>query len=81
MAFSSEKKARTLMGNLVAEIHSFNAASVTSGNISVGISNILHVSLQNNVTDGDGLAVPSGQTVALSGLTSNDTGTILVIGY
>ena len=81
MAFSSEKKARTLMGNLVAEVHSFNAASVTSGNISAGVSTILHVSLQNNVTAGAGLAVSTGQAVALSGLTSNDTGTILVIGY
>lgn len=81
MAFSSEKKGRSIAGNLIAEVFSWNAASVTSGTISTGISNILHVSLNNAVTEGDGLAVPSGQSVAISGVTSNDTGTLLVMGY
>lgn len=82
MAFSSEKKARSLAGNLVMEVHSWNAASVTSGTINTGISTILHVGVNNLVTaDKPGKAVPSGANVALSGVTSNDTGTIVVIGY
>lgn len=62
------------------EVHTWNAASVTSGNISVGVGQVLHCSVNNLVTEAQGIAVPSGQTIALSGVTSNDTGTILVIG-
>ena len=69
------------MGNLLVEVHSWNAASVTSGSISTGISHILHVDINNDVTEGDGKAVATGQTVALSGVTSNDTGTLMVVGY
>lgn len=81
MAFSSEKKARSIAGNLLMEVHSWNAASVTSGTINTGISNILHVGVNNLVSEGQGLAVPSGANVALSSVVSNDTGTIVVIGY
>lgn len=81
MAFSSEKKARSLAGNLLMEVHSWNAASVTSGSISTGISNILGVYLQNEVSEGQGIVTRSGQAVSISGVTSNDTGTVLVVGY
>lgn len=81
MAFSSEKKSRSIAGNLVMEVHSWNAASVTSGTVNTGIQNILHVSVNNLVTEGQGLAVPSGANVALSSVVSNDTGTLLVVGY
>lgn len=81
MAFSSSKKGRSIAGNLVMEVHSWDAASVTTGTISVGISNILHVGLNNAVTEGDGIATFSGQTVTIAGVTSNDTGTVVVIGY
>lgn len=81
MAFTSSKTGRSVAGSLVVETHSWSAASVTSGTISTGLGTILHVSLNNDVTEGDGLAVPSGQSVAISSVTSNDTGTIMVIGY
>lgn len=80
MAFSSSKLASTLMGNLRAEIHSCDFASVTEGTVSVGISNIMHMSFTNNVTEDGGLVSKSGQLVTISGVTSNDTGTLLVIG-
>lgn len=69
------------MGNLVVEVHSFNAASVTSGDISTGLGTIHSAILQNETTEGQGIVARSGQTVSLSGLTSNDTGTVVVIGY
>ena len=81
MAFSSEKKSRSLAGNLIMEVHTWDADSVTSGTISTGIGKILHVSLNNDVTEGDGKAVATGQSVAISGVTSDDTGTVLVVGY
>lgn len=81
MAFSSEKKARSVAGTLLVEIHSWNAASVTSGTINTGIQNILHAQVNNLVSEGQGLAVPSGANVALSSVVSNDTGTLVVWGY
>lgn len=81
MAFSSERKSRSVAGTLLMEVHSWSAASVTSGTINTSIPNILHVSVNNLVTEGEGKVVPSGADVALSGVTSNDTGTILVVGY
>ena len=81
MAFSSEKKARSLAGNLIIEVHSWNAASVTSGSISTGVPNILHISLKNDVTEANGQAIATGQKVDISSVTANDTGSILVVGY
>lgn len=84
MAFTSAKKKRGVMGGMVVEVFSFNAASVTSGTISTGLSKVQHVSLNNEVTEGDGLAVinsSDASKVDLSGLTSDDTGTVLVVGY
>lgn len=80
MAFSSSKTAQSLAGNLKMEIHSCNFASVTTGTVSIGISNILHMSFNNEVTEGQGLVTKSGQLVTIAGVTSNDTGTLMVIG-
>lgn len=81
MAFSSEKKARSIAGSLVIEVHSWNAASVTTGDISTGIAHVLSAVIQNEVTEGQGIVARDGQKVTLSGLTSNDTGTLIVVGY
>ena len=81
MAFSSSKKARSLAGNVVMEVYSFDAASVTSGTISTGLGTILAVVLNNETTEGQGYPTKSGQTVTLTGLTSSDTGTVIVVGY
>lgn len=81
MAFSSSKLASSLAGNVKLEIHSFNAASVTSGTISVGMSSIMAVFVNNATTAGGGhKAVWSGQTVTISDLTSNDLGQLIVLG-
>lgn len=80
MAFSATLQSRTLMGNLVAEVYSWNAASVTTGTFSTGINNIIHISPNNNVTEDVGLWTRSSQNVTVSGVTSNDTGTVMVIG-
>lgn len=82
MAFSSAKKARTLAGTLVIEVHSFDCASVTSGTIKTGMSQVLAAIPHNHTTEGDGKAVPGPDgDVDLSGYTSNDVGTVMVIGY
>jgi len=80
MAFSSSKLASSLMGNLRVEVHSCNFASVTTGDISVGMSNIMHMSFNNETTEAAGLVTKSGQTVTIASVTSNDVGTLLVIG-
>lgn len=85
MAFSSERKARAVQGGLITEVYSFNAAGVTSGTVYTGLGTILHVSVNNEVTEGQGLAVPTSSggmgSIALSSVVSNDTGTLLVVGY
>ncbi len=80
MAFSSSKLASSLMGNLRVEIHYCDFASVTTGDISVGMSNIMHMSFNNEVSEAQGLVTKSGQTVTVASVTANDTGTLLVIG-
>lgn len=82
MAFSSAPISQNIVGNKREMVFSWNAASVTTGTIKTGLSIIEHVSVNNLVTaDNPGKAVPSGGDVVLSGVTSNDTGTILVKGY
>ena len=80
MAFSSSNTSKSIAGNLRMETHSFDSAGVTTGVISTGLGTILHVSLNNEVSEADGKAVIDGQKVTLSGLTSGDTGTIVVFG-
>lgn len=81
MAFSSTKKASSLMGNLKVEIHSFDAASVTTGTISVGMSNIMAAFVNNGTTAGQPQKVTwVGQLVTIASLTSDDVGQLIVIG-
>lgn len=80
MAFSSERISRTIAGNVIIEVWSFNAASVTSGSINTGLGTVQHVSVNNYASEGQGLATVSGSTVSLSSVVSNDTGTIVVVG-
>lgn len=81
MAFSSSKVVENVAGRLKQQIWSFDSAGVTTGVIKSGLSVVQHVNLNNAVTEGDGKAVFSGGDVTLSGLTSNDTGTVEVWGY
>lgn len=80
MAFSSSKVAQSLAGNLRMEIHSCNFDSVTTGDISIGIKNILFMVFNNEVSEAQGLVTKNGQKVTVSGVTANDTGSLLVIG-
>lgn len=81
MAFSSSKLASSIAGNVKMEIHSFDAASVTSGTISAGMSNIFAVFVNNGTTAGQGhKATWSGQLVTISDLTSNDVGQLIILG-
>lgn len=80
MAFSATLKRKTLMGNLRAEVWEFNSAGVTTGSFNPGMGVVDHVSINNEVSESQGLAVEASGVVTLSGLVSNDTGTVLVIG-
>lgn len=80
MAFSSALKSRSIAGNVIMECYTVSFASVTSGDVSTGISDIHSAQFQNEVSEGQGILVRSGQKVSLSGVTSNDTGTLLVVG-
>ena len=83
MAFSSSSKSYTITGTRKIEIISFNAASVTTGVASSKISHIDSV-LINNETSGvvaAQKAAVSGQNITITGLNSNDVGTLVVFGY
>jgi hypothetical protein len=80
MAFSSERVERQYLGNVAIEIHTWNAASVTTGSIGTGLSSVLHISPNNLVTEDVGKWTASGGTVTVTGVTSNDTGTVVVFG-
>lgn len=81
MAFSATQKKSDIIGTSRMEIWEFNAASVTSGTFSAGMGVVLHAQVNNAVSESQGLCVVTGNSIALSSLTSNDTGTVLVIGY
>jgi len=83
MAFSSAKKSRSDAGNVMIEVYSFNAAAVTSGTISAGIGKIQSVSLNNETSGavaGQKAVYDANGLITISGLTSNDIGSIIVIG-
>jgi hypothetical protein len=81
MAFSASRLSRSIAGNVIKEVWSWNAASVTTGSFSAGMGTIQHISPNNNVTEDVGKWTSSGSTVTVSGVTSNDTGTVEVTGY
>lgn len=80
MAFSATRKRITVMGNLKAEVWEFNSAGVTTGSFSAGLGVVDHCEVNNEVTANTGKVARSGSLITLTGLTSGDTGTILVVG-
>ncbi len=80
MAASSALVDTDVMGKNFVKIFSWDSASVTTGTISTGFTNIKHISPNNLVTEDVGKWVASGGTITWSGVTSGDTGTVLVIG-
>ena len=83
MAFISSMIRRSVFGNMRIEIWSYETTSgTTSGNITTGVDSIEHVSLeQATVTASTTIDHTStGGTVALGGLPTTDTGTVMVVG-
>ena len=81
MAFSASKVSRSLAGNVVIEIWSWNADSVTTGSFSCGLGTVFHISPNNLVTEDVGLWTVSGSSITVVGVTSSDTGTVMVVGH
>lgn len=81
MAFSATRISRSIAGNVIKEIWAWDAASVTTGSFSAGMGVIHHISSNNEVTEDVGKWTKSGSAVTVSGVTSNDTGTVEITGY
>jgi hypothetical protein len=80
MAFSATKIKTDIQGTTKVEYWTWSAASVTGGTITTGFSKILAINPNNNVTEDQGLWVPNGGVITLTGVTSNDTGILEVKG-
>lgn len=80
MAASSKLVRRVQLDGAVMEIHSWNSASVTTGTVSTGLSVVDHISSNNLTTEDVGKWTAVGGLVTWAGVTSNDVGTVKVIG-
>jgi hypothetical protein len=80
MAFQATLKRQTLMGNLRAQVWEVDFDGVTTGTIASGLSEVDHISFNNEVSEDLGIASKSGSNVTVSGVTSGDTGTVLIVG-
>ena len=80
MAFSATKTSRSNAGGLIVLTYDVDFDSVTSGTVKTGLFEVHSAIFQNEVTEGQGVLTRSGGDVALSGVTSSDTGTLTVIG-
>lgn len=80
MAFSAIRVSRSVAGSVIKEIWSWSAASVTTGSFSCGLGSVQHISSNNEVTEDVGKWTKDGSVVTVSGVTSNDTGTVEVTG-
>ena len=82
MAFSYTITARTVMGNKRVVMGTFNSASTTTGSILTGLNAIEFSDIHNKVTEDKGIIddTTTAGTIALSALTSNDTGTFIAYG-
>lgn len=90
MAFSSEKLREESVGALKLQIYNVNFASVTEGQIKTGLNNVVAAMFQNEVTEGQGIVQRNKNSagsatefggVRVSGVTSSDTGCLMVWGY
>jgi hypothetical protein len=90
MAFSSSLKKSDVSGTTPYKIYTCDFASVTTGHIKTGFSTVIAAFFNNGVTEGQGLvkinrnsaddAAEAGG-VNVSGVTSDDTGQLIVFGY
>lgn len=89
MAFSYTKQKSGVMGDLQYVVYSVDFASVTSGHIPTGLSNVVFATFNNDVSEDGKLEMNRNSAdnaaeyggVLLNSFTSNDTGTVFVIGY
>jgi hypothetical protein len=89
MAFSSTVKKHDVIGTMQVKIIACDFASVTTGLVKTGFSNVFAAVFSNGVTEAQGLvklnrnaaddAAEVG-SVNISGVTSNDTGDLIVFG-
>ena len=72
-----------VFGDLRYAIGTFNSASATSGSINTGLKTILFSTIRNKVTAGAGLVddTTTAGIMAISAVTSNDTGEFIAFGY
>lgn len=83
MAFSFVITKSGVIGDQAYVEGTFDADSVTSGDIVTGLRGIIFSQIRNDVTAGAGLVddTTTAGTMALTGLTSNDTGKFRAEGY
>lgn len=86
MAFSSTitnpSGRPSVIGDVAIVFGTFDAASATSGSIVTGLSQIYYCEIRNKTTAGAGLVddTTTDGTMAISGLTTSDTGEWMAIG-
>lgn len=81
MAWETALVHRFKTANRVKEIHSFTATGVTSGTIVTGLNNIESAILSDytGIRASAAIVITNG-SVAISGVTASDAGTLEVIG-
>lgn len=89
MAFSSTVEKTDVVGTMQVKIYDCNFASVTTGAVETGFRQIFFAAFNNGVSEAQGLvkinrnAADNGAeigTVNISGVTSSDTGKLIVFG-
>jgi hypothetical protein len=89
MAFSSSVKKHDVVGTMQVKIYDCDFASVTTGLVKTGFSNVFAAVFTNGVSEAQGLvklnrnAADDGAEVGsvnVSGVTASDTGTLIVFG-
>ena len=88
MAFSYSKVSNHVAGNLKVAFFDVNFASVTEGKVQTGFAQVRHAAYENEVTEAQGkvqinksdATTASPGDVFVSGVTSSDTGKLMVWG-
>lgn len=90
MAFSSTRQRRELFGGLAVEIYEVDFASVTAGTVVSGLKKIFHAQYTPETTDDHGVVNKNSASASateddlgschISGVTSSDTGTLILFG-
>ncbi len=91
MAIASTKISDITLGNKLMKIYTLAFTSVTGGKISTGLQNVEAAFYSPQTSDKHGITYPNSATasetqddygdVYVDGVTSDDNGTLVVIGY